>query len=433
MLIAALILLYALIIHASFTVNVFQFGLLLHDNADGEAFAKLTDKNRKRLNSYFGKLKTFNTFVTLTDNFAAILTAALAIIIARQVSGSDDMLYPVEAVAALVLTLFLNFVVAQTLSRRVPNRWIQKTLVKHLNLIGILFTLLRPLVWLVEELAGRYKREQLSEEQKEDMVERAIESLAETAGLDEPLVEEDERKLIGNIFDLDQTALKEIMVPRTEIVGIPANAEFDQIQDIVRESGHSRFPVFEESLDNINGIIYVKDLFVRTPLDRENFDITKHVREPYFVPETKLTADLLEELKLSRNHIAIVVDEYGGTAGLVTMEDLIEVIVGDIQDEHDVEEAEITPLGDGTFRVDANMPMEELAEEVGLEIENGRFETVGGLIYDLVGSLPEEGTVAENEYFVFTVERITGQRIEVVHVRVKDAEETEGEEPLKSD
>jgi len=431
MLTALLILLYVAIVYASFTVNVFQFGLLLHDNADGETFAKMTDKNRKRLNGYFKGLNRFNTFVTLADNLAAVLTAALALFIARQFSGDDSVVYTIEAIVALVLTLALNFVVAQTLARRVPNRWIEKTLIGRLNLVSFLFTTLKPIVWLVEQLAGKYKREQLSEEQKEDMVERAIESLAETAGLDEPLVEEDERVLIGNIFELDQTALKEIMVPRTEIVGIPSNATFDQFQEIVKNTGHSRFPVFEESLDEIKGIIYVKDLFVCVPSEMDEFDITCHLRKPYFVPETKLTADLLEELKLSRNHIAIVVDEYGGTAGLVTMEDLIEVIVGDIQDEHDVEEAEITKLNDGSYRVDANLPMEELAEEVGLEIDNGEFETVGGLIYDLVGSLPEEGTIAENEYFSFTVERITGQRIEVVHVRVKDS--GEGEEPLKSD
>jgi magnesium and cobalt transporter len=183
--------------------------------------------------------------------------------------------------------------------------------------------------------------------------------------------------------------------------------------------------VFDEDLDDIKGIVYVKDLFGKFPLPETGFDLLDYIRKPYFVPETKITSDLMEELKLTRNHIAIVVDEYGGTAGLVTMEDVLEVIVGDIEDEHDSVEEEIVTLEDGSFRVDANVPVEDLAEKAGIDMEDAKFETVGGLIYDLVGSLPHEGQVVSNEYFRFTVEKMEGQRIEVVLVELQQSSEEE--------
>lgn len=421
MIVALLIALYALILYFSFTVNVFQFGLFLYDNAEGETFDSMSDSRRKTLNDFFNDVAAFSSFAALFDNLSVITTTAIALTVIDRIPRSSSLSLAIEVVVALVVTLTFNFVMAQTLARRVPNRWIDSTLTSKLRLIRTLYTLLSPIVRGLGFFTVRYKREQLSEEQKEDMVERAIETLAESAGLDEPLVEEDEKEMIGNIFELDQTALKEIMVPRTEIIGMPASAGFEEIQRIVIQSGHSRFPVFDDDLDEIKGIVYVKDLFGKFPLPIEGFNLLDYVRTPFFVPATKMTDDLLQELKMNRNHIAIVVDEYGGTAGLVTMEDLIEVIVGDIQDEHDREEAEITRLDDGSFRVDSNVSIEELAEQAGVDLEDEEFETVGGMIYDLVGSLPHEGQVVSNDYFRFTVEKMDGQRIETVRVELQDS------------
>ena len=421
MIIAILIVAYLLIIYCSYTVNVFQFGLFLYDNAEGEAFDDLAESKRKRLNEFFGDVGAFNLFMTLFNNFAAIVSTTIALTVVGLVSDGSTLTYAIEVVVVLTITLLLNFAVAQTLSKRVPSKWINTALKSRLWLVRTLYTLFSPVLNSLAHLSERYKREQLSEEQKEDMVERAIESLAESAGLEEPLVEEDEKEMIGNIFELDQTELKEIMVPRTEIVGIRSEASFEDIQKVVVRSGHSRFPVFDEDLDEIKGIVYVKDLFGKFPLPEEGFNLLDYVRKPYFVPETKITSDLMEELKRSRNHIAIVADEYGGTAGLVTMEDLLEVIVGDIQDEHDREEEEIVKLDDGSFRVDANVPVEDLAERAGIEIEESEFETVGGLIYDLVGSLPHEGQVVSNTHFKFTVEKMEGQSIEIVRVELQEA------------
>ncbi len=418
MIITALIVLYILTIYLSFTVNVFQFGLYLFDNAEGETFDDLDDSTRRRLNALFDDLPTFNHFVMFFDTFTIIVTTTIALVVVGKISFGSRMLYFIVSGFVLMLTLTINLIVAQTLSKRVPNKWVISTLKRKLLLIRLLYSTFNPFVRLVNSVAEQYKREQLSEEQKEDMVERAIESLAESAGLEEPLVEENEKEMIGNIFDLDQTSVVEIMVPRTEIVGIPCTADFEEIRKIVVASGHSRFPVFEENLDKIIGIMYVKDLFGRFPLPENNFNLPDYLRNPYFVPESKLASDLLNDLKITHNHMAIVVDEYGGTSGLITLEDVIEMIVGDIQDEHDIEEADVVKLDDDLFRVDANVSVEKLAEYANLDIENPEFETIGGLIYDLVGSLPATGQVVSNDHFEFRVEKMDGQRIDTVIVRL---------------
>jgi CBS domain containing-hemolysin-like protein len=418
MITAVLIIVYISVIYLSFTVNVFQFGLYLFDNADGESFEGVDERKRKKLNRFFDDLSDFNQFVSLFDDISIIAASAIALIITGQIAGNDKPVFAGVAAGLLLITLFLHHVISQTLSKRVSNKWVISTLTSRLTLVTVLAVIGSPFVGLVRNLAERHKREQLSEEQKEDMVERAIETLASTAGLDEPLVDEAETEMIGNIFELDQTSVRETMVPRTEIIGIPITASFEEIQQKVEETGHSRFPVFGDDLDDIRGILYAKDLFCAFPLPSEGFTLLDYTRRAYFVPATKVVSDLLNELKKTHNHMAIVVDEYGGTAGLITMEDVIEIIVGDIQDEHDTEQAEIVKIGDDTFRVDANVSIEKLAEEVGLELEHTEFETVGGLIYDLVGSLPSVGQSVANDHFEFVVEKMDGQRIEVVRVKV---------------
>jgi CBS domain containing-hemolysin-like protein len=416
--VAILIAVYFIILYLSFTVNVFQVGLYLHDDAGAEAFDKMSESKRHRLGGFFSDLPTFNDFVGLFNSLSDMALATIALWLVFSVSSASVATRAIESVAALAVTVVLNHILAQKLSKKVSNKWVDTTLINRIDLVSFLKTALGPAVSAIGKLADRYEREQMSDGQKEDMVERAIESFASSAGLDEPLVEEEEKEMIGNIFELDQTSVKEIMVPRTEIVSIPMNSSFEDVKRIVLASGHSRFPVPGENLDDIKGIIYVKDLFAKCPLPEVGFDVLQHIRKPFFVPETTRTSDLLNQLKRTRNHIAMVADEYGGTAGLITMEDVIELIVGDIQDEHDVEEAQIVSLEDATYRVDANTSVEMLAEHAGVEIESDSFQTVGGLIYDLVGSLPREGQTVVSTHFELTVEKMEGQRIEKVRVRL---------------
>lgn len=312
----------------------------------------------------------------------------------------------------------LSIFFLELLPRRMSRRALSRISGRHLWVISIIYFLFLPVVKLYGTAMKRSAADDVvTEEEKEELVERAIETLAEETGISERIVEEEEKEMIGQIFLLDQTIVREIMVPRIDITAIEKSMSFKDIQDLVTRDGHSRYPVYDESIDRIVGLIYVKDLFNRMPEPGEKFDITKHVREPYFVPETKVIGKLLREFRLKHFHIAVVVDEYGGVAGLVTLEDIIEEIVGEIRDEHDLEEEDFRTLPDGRLLVSAGLLVEELQERLDTQYEQGDYDTVGGLIYDLVGSVPNEGQIVRWHTIEFEVSRVEGQRIINVKVR----------------
>ena len=262
------------------------------------------------------------------------------------------------------------------------------------------------------------------DEKKEEIVERAIESLADSAGIDEPLMEQDVKRMIGNIFDFADSEVREVMVPRIEMVALEKGATLADVQKLLNDSGHSRYPVYEEDIDNIKGMLYVKDLFQKIPLPDSQADLTAFARPVYFVPESKKLDNLLADFRSQKIHIAIVVDEYGGTAGLITLEDLLELIVGDIQDEHNVEESDVVQVSASEFIVSANLSMEDLSDKLNLKLEEKDFETVGGYIYDLVGSLPRVGQKISVDDIDYVVEKVSGQRIDKVRITIHHAERT---------
>ena len=202
-----------------------------------------------------------------------------------------------------------------------------------------------------------------------------------------------ERRMIDGIIDFDETRVHEIMIPRTDMIALEAN---DTLADAVKlfiEQGHSRIPVYEESPDNIIGILYVKDT-LKNLLDGDlSCEVRTLLRKPIFVPETIRTAEVLENMRREHIHIAIIVDEYGGVAGIVTMEDILEQIVGEIQDEYDEETPEIQKLEDGSYLVQGIISLEDLSEALGSEFESEDAETLGGLVLTLSGSFPEVGEV----------------------------------------
>ena len=206
-----------------------------------------------------------------------------------------------------------------------------------------------------------------------------------------------EGEMIEAVLELDETTVGQIMVPRTELACIPREADFAEMIKVVVESGHSRLPVYSEDLDHIVGVIHAKDLLLfwgRAPQDME---LDKVLRKPYFVPQAMKVDELLTAFKRRRVHLAVVVDEYGGTAGVVTMEDVLEEIVGEIEDEYDQEESMLSSREDGSFLVDARMEVEDLSDHLGVELPEelpeGRFETVGGFVTTLLGRVPVEGEV----------------------------------------
>jgi CBS domain containing-hemolysin-like protein len=216
------------------------------------------------------------------------------------------------------------------------------------------------------------------------------------AGEVEGIINEEENEMIRAIFTLRDTIVREIMVPRTDMASVSSDATVREVLATIVECGHSRIPVWDGTLDNIVGLIYAKDFLKYWGMDDSGVVLRKVMRAPYFVPETKKLEELLHDFKKKRIHIAIVIDEYGGTSGLVTIEDLLEQIVGDIQDEYDLEEEWLVEEDDGSVMVDARLPIEELEEYFSIEIERDKFDTVGGLIFHLTGRIPRIGEEVES-------------------------------------
>lgn len=211
------------------------------------------------------------------------------------------------------------------------------------------------------------------------------------ASEEEGLVNEEESEMIRSIFSLRTTVVREIMVPRTDMACISVAATVTEMIETIITCGHSRIPVYDNTIDNIIGLLYAKDLLKYWGNDQEQLQLRSIVRTPYFIPETKNLEQLLQEFKRKHVHLAIVIDEYGGTSGLITIEDLLEQIVGDIQDEYDREEALFEVNADGSITADARMPVEDLEDHFGVEIERDKFDTIGGLIFHLTGKIPAIG------------------------------------------
>lgn len=211
------------------------------------------------------------------------------------------------------------------------------------------------------------------------------------ASEEEGLVNEEECEMIRSIFSLGTTIVREVMVTRTEMACVTVDATVRELLETIIACGHSRIPVYEDSIDNIIGLLYAKDLLKQWGTDENSLSVRDIMRPPYFIPESKNLEQLLQEFKRKRIHLAIVIDEYGGTSGLITIEDLLEEIVGDIQDEYDSEESLLTVNPDGSVIADGRLPVEELEEHFDIEIERDNFDSVGGLAFHLTGKIPAIG------------------------------------------
>jgi CBS domain containing-hemolysin-like protein len=226
---------------------------------------------------------------------------------------------------------------------------------------------------------------------------------------------EEKRDMIRGIVDLSDTSVKEVMVPRIDVEFVPIEAGRDELLDRVASSGHSRFPVYKDSIDNVVGVLYAKDLLKHVARGQE-IDLASIIRKPFFVPESKRIDSLLREFKRRHVHIAIAIDEYGGVSGIVCMEDIIEEIVGDIQDEFDNEREDILPIGEGVWLCDARVSLDELAETVpGLPTDTDA-ETLGGFVFDLFGKIPVKYEKASFGGLDFIVQDMDGHRINAVKI-----------------
>ncbi|KQR68425.1 HCC family HlyC/CorC transporter [Arthrobacter sp. Leaf337] len=249
-----------------------------------------------------------------------------------------------------------------------------------------------------------------SEEEFRELVDRATES---------DMIEDNEAELIQSVFDFGDTLVRAVMVPRTDILSIDAGSSLHRAMSLFLRSGYSRIPVIRDNTDQILGIVYLKDVAAALHSLRPGEEppiVDELAREVRYVPESKQVSDLLRELQKESTHVAIVIDEYGGTAGLVTLEDLIEEIVGEIVDEYDTESAEAVALGDGSYRVSARMGIDDLGELFDVELDDDEVDTVGGLLAKALGRVPIVGSTVEVDGISLRADRLEGRRNRVSHI-----------------
>jgi putative hemolysin len=314
----------------------------------------------------------------------------------------------VEMLGMIVLLTTFGEVLPMTLAVKYPERFlgvVGRPVAWLATALSPVRALLGGLTALTVRLIGRERPSQpeLTEEELRTLVD---------VGASEGVVEREEREMIHKVFELEDTLVRSVMVPRTDMFCLDVETPRAEILPALRENLHSRVPVYEGSIDVIVGILYTKDLlpYVASGLPAD-FDLRTHLHPPYFVPESKRADALLQEFQAKKLHLAIVVDEYGGTAGLVALEDLLEELVGEIADEYDEPERLIQRLDESTFRVSGKLPVEDLNAATGLSISNEAYDTVGGWVLDLFGRVPRKSERRETPELVVTVEKVERTRV----------------------
>jgi putative hemolysin len=267
-------------------------------------------------------------------------------------------------------------------------------------------------------------------EQAEQEIQEEILSVVEE-GEKEGIVDKQERVMIESVIQFRDTTVGQVMTARTDVVGLAIGSTLPQVREVVEESGHSRIPVYEGSLDHIIGILYARDMIKHLGLPPARFDIRSAMRPAFYVPETKPLKDLLQDFRLQKVHMAIVLDEYGGTAGLVSIEDVLEELVGDISDEHEPQEpAMIRRLDEHTVEVDARVRIDELNRNLSVNLpEDAGYETVGGFISATLGRIPQNGTTFEHPGMKFTILDAEPQVVNRVKIELAFAPVTEQQTP----
>jgi len=322
-------------------------------------------------------------------------------------------------IALAVMGIGLLFV-ARAMAKAAADRYPEKVGAVVAGPMGAFVTALSPFLWVMERL-GRIFGQQAG--QRVPMHEEELQLLLEV-GPGDGIIEAEEKAMIASIFEMSETTVREVMVPRIDIIAVDVDASQREALDVIITCGHSRIPVYDKTIDNVVGLLYAKDLLRYLRDGDTERPLREILRPAYFIPESKRVDDLLRELQQTKVHMAIVVDEYGGTAGLVTIEDLLEEIVGEIQDEYDVEEPVSQRISDREVIFDARVDLDDVNRQMALDLPTEESDTLGGLIYTELGRMPAKGDEVRLDGVRLSVLTMKGRRIGKVKV-IKEAPDAE--------
>nr|WP_244270468.1 hemolysin family protein [Proteiniborus ethanoligenes] len=385
---------------ALMTLSKIRIKKMLEDNIKGaETIDKLVKNPSKLLSA-----------ILIGNNVVNIGASALATSLAIDYYGSTGV-----GISTGIMTL-LVLIFGEITPKSLAAQNSEKVSLRVAKFIHIVTIILNPIILfltritnlLIRLMGGKTDRKQpfITEEELRTIVNVSHE---------EGVLEVEEKDMIYNVFEFGDSKAKDVMTPRTDMVAIEINSSYEEIIHIFKQEQFSRIPIYESTTDNIVGILHVKDLLFLENSKAE-FDLKKYMREPYFTYEFKLITELFDEMRTNRIHMVIVLDEYGGTEGLITIEDLIEEIVGDIEDEYDKEVKEIEVIKEDEYLVYGNIKIEDINDMIGTNIESEDFDSIGGFVMGLLGKVPESGETIEHDNIKFIIEYVEKNRIERLRI-----------------
>lgn len=358
--------------------------------------------------------------ILIGNNIVNISASSLATILVTRAFG--DMYVGVGTGILTLLVLIFGEITPKTSA----TLYSETMALRFAKPIYMIMQVLTPVIFIVDKLSqGVLRLLHVDPNKKQDAItEDELRTIVEVSH-EEGVIESDEKKMIYNVFDFGDSVAKDIMVPRIDMTFIDVDATFSEVIEVFREVKYTRYPVYEETTDNVIGIINIKDLLLTE--NQKKFCIRDYLREPLYTYEFKKTAELMVELRKTQNNIAIVLDEYGATAGLITLEDMLEEIVGEIRDEYDEDEEDlIRRISPREYVVEAAMKLDDLNDQLGLDLESEDYDSIGGFIIGLLDHLPEEGEEVTHKTLRFVVDKVDRNRIDKIHLYIQE-EETEPE------
>ena len=392
---------------------------------EGHKKAKLVLKLTKNPTKFLSTIQIgitlagFLTSASAATSFAEMLTDAVT----GKFGLPENIVSPVAVVLITLIMSYFSLVLGELVPKRIGMQIPEKVAFAVAKPLYVIAKLTSPFVkFLSLSTNGVVRLLGFDPNADEEVVtEEEIRMMVDVGG-EKGVIENDQKEMINNIFEFDDMDAGDVMTHRTDVVAADVNdTTLEEFMALAIENGRSRIPLYDEDIDNIVGIVYIKDLLKYVGKEVKVKGTLKNImREPYFVPETKACGELFKEMRQKRIQMAVVVDEYGGTAGIVTLEDIVEAVMGDIQDEYDEEEEEISKIDENTFTVDGTIDIEEIDELIGKELPEGDYETLAGFIMDELQCIPKNGEMNEVvfENVKFTVLEVEDRRIEKIKVEI---------------
>lgn len=376
-----------------------------HMADSGVKKAKLVERLIENPNKLLGAILIGNTI-------SNVATSSIATSLSVKLLHGSDTAVAISTAVTTVLVLIFGEITPKTIAKQKSEK-ISLRVSKPINMCVLLF---KPFVIIFTFISSIFIRLCGADPKVSEsfLTQEELKTMMDVSE-EEGILEDVEKEMIFNVFDFADLHVKDVMIQRLDITAINKNSSYEEVLNVIKNDQYSRIPVYDENIDNIIGVLNVKDLIINDDIDKD-FNLTNYIREVLFTFEFKKIAELFSEMKKTRNHMAIVLDEYGGTAGIATIEDLIEEIVGEIEDEYDQEHNMMAAIKDNEYIVDGSARLDDLSKFIGINIESDEFDSIGGLIIETIGGIPRPNDKIIINGVKFIVEKVDKNRIKKVRV-----------------